>query len=83
MFANDPNLFFTNHKNIIHINHTNHKDIKYIFAVVNKELVNIKDWFIANKLSLNVEKLFFHNPVIKNDILFCLLKLSKYKEKNL
>ena len=26
------------------------------FATVNKELMNINDWFIANKLSLNVGK---------------------------
>ena len=31
MFADDTNLFF------------NHKDIKHLFAVVNSELVNIKD----------------------------------------
>ena len=44
MFADDTNLFF------------NHKDIKHLFTVANNELVNIKDWFTANKLSLNVEK---------------------------
>ena len=44
MFADDTNLFF------------NRKDIKHLFTVVNKELVDIKDWFTANKLSLNVEK---------------------------
>ena len=44
MFADDTNLFF------------NHKDIKHLFTVVNNEIVNIKDWFTANKLSLNVEK---------------------------
>ena len=44
MFADDTNFFF------------NHKDIKYLFRVVNNELVNIKDWFTSNKLSLNVEK---------------------------
>ena len=44
MFVDDANRFF------------NHKDIKHLFTVVNKKLVNIKDWFIANKLSLNVEK---------------------------
>ena len=44
MFADDTNLFF------------NHKDIKHLFTVVNNKLVNIKDWFTANKLSLNVEK---------------------------
>ena len=43
MFADDTNLFF------------NRKDIKNLFTVVNKELANMKDWFTANKLSLNVE----------------------------
>ena len=59
MFANDTNLFF------------NHKSIKHLFTVVNNELVNIKDWFTANKLSLNVEKTkysFFHKPSKKDDI---------------
>ena len=53
MFADDTNLFF------------NHKDIKHPFTVVNNELVNIKDWFTANTLYLNVEKTkysFFHKP---------------------
>ena len=30
------------------------KDIKHLFTIVNNELVNIKDWFTANKLFLNV-----------------------------
>ena len=57
MFADDTNLFF------------NHKDIKHLFTVVNNE--NIKDWFTANKLSLNVEKRkysFFYKPNKKDDI---------------
>ena len=44
MFTNDTNLFF------------NHKDIKHLFTVVYDKLINIKDWFTANKLSLSVEK---------------------------
>ena len=59
MFADYINLFF------------NRKGIKHLFTVVNSELVNIKDWFTANKLSLNVEKIkysFFHKPSKKNDI---------------
>ena len=44
LFADDTNLFF------------NHKDIKHLFTVVNNKVVNIKVWFTANKLSLNVEK---------------------------
>ena len=49
-----------------------HKDIKHLFTVLNNELVNIKDWFTANKLSLNVEKTkysFFHKASKKDDIL--------------
>ena len=65
MFADDTNLFF------------NHKDIKHLFTVVNNELVNIKDWFTANKLSLNVEKAnysFFHKSSKRDDIPLRLLK---------
>ena len=43
IFADDTNLFF------------NHMGIKHLFSVVNNELVNIKDWFTAKKLSLNLE----------------------------
>ena len=43
-FADETNFFF------------NGKDIKNLFVVVNKELVNNKDCLTANKLSLNVEK---------------------------
>ena len=49
-----------------------------IRTVVNNELVNIKDWFTANKLSLNVEKTkysFFHKPSKKDDIPLRLPKL--------
>ena len=70
MFADDTNLFF------------NHKGIKHLFTVVNNELVNIKDWFTANKLSLNVEKIkysFFHKPSKKHDIS---LRLPKLKTNN-
>ena len=66
MFADDTNLFF------------NHKDIKHLFTVVNNELANIKDWFTANKLSLNVGKTkysFFHKPSKKDDIPLRLPKL--------
>ena len=40
MFAEDTNLFHE-HKNIIKL-----------FVTVNEELMNINDWFMANKLSL-------------------------------
>ena len=51
MFADDTNLFF------------NHKDIKHLFTVVKNKLVNIKDWFTANKLSLNVDKQNTHSSI--------------------
>ena len=66
MFADNTNLFF------------NHNDIKHLFTVVNNELINIKDWFTANKLSLNMEKTkysFFHKPSKKDDIPLRLPKL--------
>ena len=66
MFADDTNLFF------------NHKDIEHLFTVVNNELVNIKDRFTANKLSLNVEKSkysLFHYATKKDDISLSLPKL--------
>ena len=44
MFADDTNLFYSN------------KNIDILFEIVNKELVNINNWFIANKLSLNASK---------------------------
>ena len=58
MFVGDTNLFF------------NHKDIKHsftntLFTVVNNELVNIKDWFTANKLSLSVEKANTHSSIFQ------------------
>ena len=44
MFADDTNLFYE-HKNIIKL-----------FATVNKKLMNIDDWFMANKLSLSLSE---------------------------
>ena len=70
MFADDTNFFF------------NHKDIKHLVIVVNNELVYIKDWFTANKLSLNMEKTkysFFHKPSKKDDVP---LRLPKLKINN-
>ena len=66
MLADDNNLFF------------NHMDIKHPFTAVNKEPANIKDWFTANKLSLNVEETkysFFHKPSKKDGIPLRLPKL--------
>ena len=56
----------------------NHNDIKHLFTVTNNELVNIKDWFTTNKLSLNVEKTkysFLHKPSKKDGIPLRLPKL--------
>ena len=66
MFADDTNLFFT------------HKDIRYLFQIVNQELENINQWFISNKLSLNIKKTkysFFHKPSQKENIPLHLPKL--------
>ena len=65
----------------------NQKDRKHLFTVVNKKLVNIKDWFTANKLYLNAEKMkypFFYKPSKKDDTPLCLLKLiiHHYKIQN-
>lgn len=43
MFSDDTNLFFE------------HSYIKVLFSTVNRELQNINEWFIRNKLSLNVQ----------------------------
>ena len=59
IFADDTSLFFKK------------KEIEYLFTVVNNMLVNIKDWFSANKLSSNVGKTkysFFHKPSKKDDV---------------
>ena len=44
IFAGDTNLFLE------------HKDISVLFSTVNRELQNINEWLISNKLSLNVKK---------------------------
>ena len=44
MFADDTNLLFI------------HKDIRYLFQTINQEFENINQWFISNKLSLNMKK---------------------------
>ena len=64
MFSDDTNLFFK------------YNGIKDPFTVVNRELVNIKDWFTTNKLSLSVEnKIFFYKPSKNDDIPLRLPKL--------
>ena len=67
MFTGDTNLFYE-HKNIIKF-----------FAIVDKELMNINDWFMSNKLSLNVGKTkysLFHKPSKLDDLPLKLPKLS-------
>ena len=58
MFADDTNLFFSHH------------DIKTAFPAVSNELSRIRQWFIANKLSLNAKKFkytFFHKNSAKDN----------------
>ena len=67
MFADDTNLFYSN------------KDINTAFLKVNDELQKINEWFISNKLSLNVKKTkysFFHRPSKKDDTPLVLPKLN-------
>ena len=67
MFADDTNLFYAE------------ENIKTLFDIVNIELQKISQWFISNKLSLNVTKTkysFFHKPSKKDNIPLVLLKLS-------
>ena len=67
MFTGDINLFYQ-HKNIIQL-----------FPTVNEELININDWFMANKLSLNVRKTkysLFYKPSRIDELPFKLPNLS-------
>ena len=67
IFADDTNLFYTL------------KNMHYRFSEVKKELNNINEWFVANKLSLNIEKTrysFFHKPNKKDNIPFQLPNLT-------
>ena len=43
MFTDDTNLFYSN------------KNINTVFLKVNNELEKINEWFVSNKLSLNVK----------------------------
>ena len=70
MFADDTNLFFSN------------CDIPVLFATVNSELSKINQFFLANKLSLNVTKAkysFFHKTSKKDDIP---LKLPRFRKNS-
>ena len=53
-------------------------------VTVNEELMNINDWFMANKLSLNVGKRkysLFHKPSRVHDLPLKLTKLSIYDQE--
>ena len=66
MFADDTNLFFEQ------------KDISLLFSTVNRELKNINEWFISNKLSLNVKKpkfSIFHKAIRRDDLPLVLPKV--------
>ena len=67
MIADGTNLFYTE------------ENIKTLFDIVNIELQKISQWFISNKLSLNVTKSkysFFHKLSKKDNIPLVLPKLS-------
>ena len=44
LFADDINIFFSD------------KSIDYCFEIFNNELINLSEWFKANKLSLNLKE---------------------------
>ena len=59
LFADDANLFFSD------------SNIRTLFETANQELSQINDWFLANKLSLNVEKtkyMLFHKCTDQENI---------------
>ena len=67
MFADDTSLFYVQ------------ENIKTLFDILNIELQKISQWFISNKLSLNVTKAkysFFHIFSRKDNIPLVLPKLS-------
>ena len=72
MFADDADLFFSN------------CNIPVLFATVNGELNKINQWFLANKLSLNVTKTeysFFHKTSKKDNIPLKLLRFQINNKK--
>ena len=69
LFADDGNLF------------SRQRSIAILQTSINKELVNIRDWLCANKLSLNIEKsnyVLFHPPQWKITFNFKLNIDDKY-----
>ena len=72
MLADDTSVFFT------------HKDIRYLFQIVNQELENINQWFVSNKLSLNIRKKttkypFFHKTKRNIPLLLPKLIINNYE----
>ena len=66
MFADNTNLFYEE------------RDIKKLFQTVNNELQGIYQWFISNKLSINVSKTkysLFEKPSKRGDIPLAVPKL--------
>ena len=67
MFGDDTSLFLR------------HKDISLLFETTNLQLERINQWFISNKLSLNVSKTqysFFQMLNKRHNILLFLAKLN-------
>ena len=59
MFTDDTNLFLS------------YQNINNLFKIYNEELKKIRDWFKANKLSLNKNKTkytLFHKKSSKDDL---------------
>ena len=44
LFADDTNLFFS------------HNDLSYLMETINSEMIQLSNWFLANKLSINDKK---------------------------
>ena len=63
MFADDTNLFFT------------HKDIIYLFQIVNQELEDIKTMVYFKQISKKQNSHFFHKSSQKENIPLLLPKL--------
>ena len=62
MFADDTNLFFE------------HTNLRILFSINSEELNEIYEWFNANKLSINAEKIYLFHEKTKTDNLLLLLK---------
>ena len=58
------------------------KFFRYLFYLINQDLENINQWFISNKLSLNIKKTkysFFHKPSQKENIPLLLLIINDHE----